>query len=362
MEESVNFYILDKLINQTNKVLFIFEIESASLTFLNNAFNQVWKRTKESILTHPSLLLETIHPDDKAYLNKEYKELIKGIIKDRIEFRIFLPDNTIRWLTLMPQLINNKQGKRYITGLVEDITLLKDNMNNLEKFAAKKDSILEILSHDLAGPMANIQHMANLLGNYTKALENNEINNIIRLIKESSARNIRMIRDFVQQEFLESSRVDLFKKRDDLVRKFKEAIEQYKDGEDHIKKEIRFTASSEKIFAFTDPNKFMQVINNLISNAIKFTRDDGIISVDITEKDTTILITVQDNGIGIPKRFHNELFEKFTKARREGLRGEPSTGLGMSIIKTIVEWHGGKIWFESEENAGSTFFVEIPKI
>ncbi len=65
--------------------------------------------------------------------------------------------------------------------------------------------------------------------------------------------------------------------------------------------------------------------------------------------------------MGIPQPLQAGLFEKFTKACRPGLKGEKSTGLGMSIIKTIVEWHGGKIWLESKEGEGSTFFIQIPK-
>jgi two-component system sensor histidine kinase VicK len=67
------------------------------------------------------------------------------------------------------------------------------------------------------------------------------------------------------------------------------------------------------------------------------------------------------DGIGIPEKYHATLFDKFTKARRPGLRQEPSIGLGMSIIKTIIEWHQGWIWFESQEDKGSVFYVEIPK-
>ncbi|WP_227006387.1 sensor histidine kinase [Rufibacter latericius] len=110
-----------------------------------------------------------------------------------------------------------------------------------------------------------------------------------------------------------------------------------------------------------DEYKFSQVVNNLFSNAIKFTEDDGVIAIDLTERDGSVLITVQDDGVGIPEKFQGELFEKFTRARRPGLRGEPTTGLGMSIIKTIVEWHGGTIRFESEEGKGSTFYIELPK-
>jgi two-component system sensor histidine kinase VicK len=122
-------------------------------------------------------------------------------------------------------------------------------------------------------------------------------------------------------------------------------------------------SSDPSIYVEIDEVKFIQVITNLISNAIKFTQDDGRITVRVEDKEDsgTLLITVEDNGIGIPKKYHASLFDKFTKARRPGLRHEPSVGLGMSIIKTIVEWHKGRIWFESEENKGTTFYIEIPK-
>ncbi len=105
------------------------------------------------------------------------------------------------------------------------------------------------------------------------------------------------------------------------------------------------------------------MITNLISNSIKFTHDDGVITVRVEDKEErgTVLISVADNGIGIPNKYHTSLFDKFIRARRPGLRQEASIGLGMSIIKTIVEWHKGKIWFESKENEGTTFYVQILK-
>ncbi|WP_091152513.1 sensor histidine kinase [Mucilaginibacter pineti] len=74
-----------------------------------------------------------------------------------------------------------------------------------------------------------------------------------------------------------------------------------------------------------------------------------------------IIVIVADTGIGIPAQYCQTLFEKFSEARRTGLRGEHSTGLGMSIIKTIVEWHDGQVWFESEEHTGTTFYISVPK-
>lgn len=358
MSEFNNLEVFREL---SSKVLFSYNIDTASITFLNNGFSNIWKRTRESVINDPALLPETIHPDDRCYVEKEYQELLEGIIKDAVEFRIILPDKTVKWVSAYPCLISNDLGKRCLAGFVSDIDVKKDSIRNLERFAAKKNSVLEILSHDLAGPLANIQALADLLAVSTEAYNNTEVNHIISLIHESCERSIHLIRDLVQQEFLESSNAGFVKRRVNLVSKMEDVIEQYKAGEHHIQKEFRFTTSSDKLYVHIDDGKFMQVINNLISNSIKFTRDNGFIAIDLTEKESSVLITVKDNGIGIPKRYHGELFDKFTKARREGLRGEPSTGLGMSIIKTIVEWHNGKVWFESEENVGTTFYIEIPK-
>jgi two-component system sensor histidine kinase VicK len=106
---------------------------------------------------------------------------------------------------------------------------------------------------------------------------------------------------------------------------------------------------------------FVQVFNNIISNAVKFTREGGNITVRVEEKEDSAVIRVEDDGVGIPEEMQPAVFDRFTKARRPGLWGEESVGLGMSIIKRIVELHGGKVWLESEEGKGTSIFVEIKK-
>lgn len=105
----------------------------------------------------------------------------------------------------------------------------------------------------------------------------------------------------------------------------------------------------------------MLIIENLLTNAYKFTNDDGRIEVSVEERQGTILIKVADNGIGIPEKLQLLIFDKFTKARRRGTQGEQTVGLGMHLIRTMVEQLEGRIWFESQEGVGSTFFVELPK-
>lgn len=116
-------------------------------------------------------------------------------------------------------------------------------------------------------------------------------------------------------------------------------------------------------YAMLNSQKIQRVIDNLISNAIKFTHEDGIIEVILKEKGTGLLrICIEDNGVGVPESLIPYLFDRFSKAGRLGLKGEKSHGLGLSICRQIVEQHGGAIGVESVEGEGTTFYIDIPKL
>ena len=275
---------------------------------------------------------------------------------------MLLPDGTERWLRVKPLLVE-ENGVRAIAGLAEDITDFKHYSEVELKFSHKKNAIIQMLAHDLAGPLGTIQSLSSLVTTRVKVYKDEALVNVVGLITETSRSGLRLIRDFLEQEFLESAATVLLKSRVNLVEKCTLLVEQYQASSQSTALQFTLSSSDPSVYANVDEVKFIQVITNLVANAVKFTPDDGQISirVDDQEEAGTVRVTIRDNGIGIPEKYHAGLFDKFTKARRPGLRQEPTTGLGMSIIKTIVEWHGGKIWFESEENQGTTFFVEVPR-
>ncbi len=352
---------LEEIAERSTQVVFAFNIDAQEFVYLNPSFETVWSKTRESIFANPAALLETIHPEDKDYVIDFYQNLLLGLAKKEVEFRIIVPNKTPRWLYLTPLLIEEEPDARMVAGFVEDTTSIRENQAYVQKFAAKKNSLLEILSHDLSGPLNNIQGLSSLLTKELEEYKNPRLDKLVEMVSRTSERSIEMIREFVKQEFMESVNVELIKERTNLVEMINIVLDQYKAAELDLAKTFVYEASAQEIYAEVDEYKLNQVINNLISNAIKFTPDGGIITVRIEEKDAVILFTVADNGIGIPAKYHHNLFEKFTKAKRPGLKGEPSLGLGMSLIKTIVEWHGGKISFESVERKGTTFYIEIPR-
>ncbi|WP_017731348.1 PAS domain-containing sensor histidine kinase [Nafulsella turpanensis] len=356
------FHYFKELSENSSKIFFAYQITSNTFSFLNTRFEQLWKQSVDSIKDNPASLLETVHPEDREYVSRSYQQLLKGIKKEEIEFRILPEEENPRWVLVSdPLLIKGPAGEQAIIGMAEDITAAKENYAVLEKFASRKNSILEILSHDLAGPLNNIKTASALLADEIKQYQNPELEKFLDIISQTSSRSIRMIREFVKQEFLASANSAFVKKRVNIVERIHEIIDQYRNSEEEVAKTFEYTTSEEEIYIEVDDYKFGQAINNLISNSIKFTPDGGIISVSIEEQPEHVLFTVADNGIGIPEKFHDTIFEKFTKARRPGLKGEPSTGMGMSIIKTIVEWHGGTVWLESKENEGTTVYIQLPK-
>lgn len=360
--DSLNF--LKELAERTSQVVFAFDVDAQQFVYLNPSFELAWNKTRESVYANPALLLDTIYQKDREYVLETYQNFSGGtseVEKKEIEFRIKLPNDSIRWVCLTPLLIEQEAGKKLIAGFVVDETARKENEANVQKFASKKNSLLEILSHDLSGPLINIQGLSSLLAQEFKEYENPKLDKIIGMIADTSERSVGMIREFVKQEFLESVNVELIRKRVNLVDVIGQTIEQYKTSEEALSKTFNFFPAGEEIFAKVDEYKFNQVLNNLISNSIKFTPDGGKIVIRVEEKEEEVFISLADDGIGIPAKFHKNLFEKFTKAQRPGLKGERSVGLGMSTIKTIVEWHGGRLWFESEEGKGTTFYMELPK-
>ena len=351
--------LLFALADHDPRICFSFDLSSNRFVYANPAFNSFFQIPVTAVT--PELLLEMVHPDDLNYLKESYEALQPGIFKGNIEFRMQLPDKKEYTMRLGLFLSNGQNHESILSGFLEDISAYKDHNDKLNKFTNKKNSILNILSHDLAGPLGSIQNLSKLLSRETKEFKNKDVDKWLSLIEKSSKKGMQLIQEFIKQEFLESADAEVVKRRTDLAQALEFIVQEYKLSENEMSLTFHFNSPTAQVFADIDENKFLQVINNLLSNAIKFTPDGGTITLGLEEKEKTVLVTVKDTGVGIPKKFHANLFDKFNAARRPGLKGEPSVGLGMSIIKTIVDWHEGNIWFESEENKGTTFYIEIEK-
>jgi len=353
--------ILEDIAKDFKQIYFIYQLDTEQFIYLNPAFRQVWEISEENIHQHPGLLWNYLHPDDKKFVEEQFYKLKDDQQPKIIEFRINTPSQITKWICISAGFYRSQDSAgSLIGGFIHEITKNKEYLHTTLNFNAKKDATLEVLSHDLATPFTNIQGMIDLMEHQVQE-GNADVRELMTYIKRDAQRGSDLIRDFVGNEFLESSQVMLYKERFNVKAVIEKMMADYKRGESLVAKQFTFISPEKPVYFEADQLKFMQVLNNLISNAIKFTQDDGKITITVEDRPTSTYFTVQDNGIGVPLDVQPFLFDKFTKARREGIKGEKSVGLGLNIIKNIVELHQGKVWFQSQENAGTTFFIEIPK-
>lgn len=179
----------------------------------------------------------------------------------------------------------------------------------------------------------------------------------LALIKRSSAEAEALLRDML---YLAAFDADRLKKERTNLNNY---LEEWFDLQQIIAKEkeicVTLAVPPEVVYAGIHPLNFRRVLDNLFTNALKFTPTGGRVSVGLTEHEGRPRLTVQDTGIGIPDELQPRIFDKFSSARRKGLSGEPSTGLGLFIAQQIVQRHRGKLWVESSEQNGTCFFIDL---
>ncbi|MBS1502132.1 MAG: HAMP domain-containing histidine kinase [Bacteroidetes bacterium] len=235
---------------------------------------------------------------------------------------------------------------------------IRDKNIAIEKGNAFKNEILGMVAHDLRNPIGAIETISMMM-EMDEGLDKDTRENI-DMIKASCIKARGIIADLLDAANNENINI-IDTQRTEMNHFLKRIINEWK-VQKNAKNSLIFIGSKNQVFAEINSEKFQRVIDNLISNALKFSKDNGKIDIYLSEKDKQIIIEVRDYGLGIPPDMLPHIFERFSKARRPGVHGEQSTGLGLSISKQIIENHKGTIEVMSEERKGSTFVIKLPQV
>ena len=220
---------------------------------------------------------------------------------------------------------------------------------------------LEIVAHDLRSPIHSISGLVELLKLELKGHPNENVMRCLELIEQNCNHSQELLTRVLEEIRVGQSLTSLNLENIDLVSMIQHLLELHQISARSKDINLTFSHAKEEVMANVDRTYLIHAIENLITNAIKFTEKDGKIDVILYEAQDKIQIKVTDSGIGISEEDIPFVFDKFTKIRRNGLRGEESTGLGMSITKQIVEAHQGEISLVSQVNEGTTFCITIPQ-
>jgi len=184
---------------------------------------------------------------------------------------------------------------------------------------------------------------------------------LIILIRETSNNSIELINEILEATDNTLTKTNKEKELVEINSLLSNSVELLRFKAAEKDQQIVVELMEIPVELYINREQIWRVISNLISNAIKFSLPDTIINVKLSDDAGTVKISVEDNGIGIPDNLKDKIFNMFTDAKRPGTAGERSFGLGLSICQQIVENHGGKIWFESEADKGTAFYITLNK-
>ncbi|MGH4123675.1 MAG: PAS domain S-box protein [Clostridium sp.] len=318
-----------------------------------------------------------IHIDDKNNVEKGIEKLISTNINLKLQFRSIHVDKRIVWVDVSFSTMlddNNKVvglilSSRDITKRIEAEEAIKENeektrfLNQAIEYDRFRTDFFANISHELRTPINVILGTLQLMDLKFKELFNEnekKSRGYLKTMKQNCYRLVRLINNLIDVTKIDAGYFEIHLSNCNIVSVVEEitlSVAEYVEN-----KEISLlfdTQMEEKIIA-CDKDKIERIILNLISNAIKFTNPGGNISVNIFDGNDNVVISVKDTGIGIPKEKQKLIFERFIQVDKSLTRNKEGSGIGLSLVKALVEMHSGRIFLKSEINVGSEFSFELP--
>jgi signal transduction histidine kinase len=248
---------------------------------------------------------------------------------------------------------NLKHSRKVNSKMADQNEQLQIALGSLEQSQKENTHLMKVVAHDLRNPIGGITSLSKMM--LKEPGRSAEDITMLELIHTSGKHSLEMVNELLISNTLikesEKVAVDLH-----MMLRYCADLLLFKAD----KKRQKLVLNALHVTVMANREKMWRVMSNLIANAIKFSPEGAEIRIEMELLTGTVLIKVEDHGIGIPVEMKDKIFDMFTEAKREGTGGEKPFGLGLAISKQIVEAHKGRIWFESAANQGTTFYVELP--
>lgn len=292
------------------------------------------------------------HPGDRGH--DKVPELFRGEIdRYRREKRYVRPDGTWFWGALTASMLRDRDGRPDVAiGMVEDISERKE----VERL---KDELVSVVGHELRTPLTSIRGSLGLLEAGVAGELPQEAAEMVAIARQNTERLSRLVDETLDLERLGAGRVDLEVRSvtpAELLRSTAQVVQRVADDAGVT---LIWDAPAD-LELYVDPDRIVQALVNLIANAIKFSPRGASVRTIVKAHGSQVLISVRDEGRGIPLDQLETIFERFRQVDVSDHREKGGTGLGLPISRAIIEQHAGRIWAESEPGAGATFRITLP--
>lgn len=294
---------------------------------------------------------EFFHPADAQAAQKQYRDLLS--IPDTLTFtyRIRRKDGEYVWFETMNRALRDARS-----GLVKEFLSISRDITTRKEAEQLKDELVSTVSHELRTPLTSLRGFAELM--LKKEFPREKQKEFLAIIHNESVRLTNLINNFLDLQRIESGRQEYHFEGCSLPTLLHESIAIFSGGKNHRPFHLILPPQLPPVRA--DRERIQQVLANLFSNAVKFSPEGSVISVGAQVSKGEAVVWVKDQGIGIPSDAIPKLFNKFFRVDNQDTRTRGGTGLGLALIKKIIEEHAGRMWVESTEGEGSIFFFTLP--
>ena len=315
---------------------------------------------------------EIMRSYDQAAARLGRASFLAGITEGgNVQVRVATGAGNWLWLQLTATSIPDTSGRpEHVLLMVEDVTAVRETSDklaqaieaqreaiaNLEKLDKTKSEFLSIVSHEFRTALTGVQGFSELIRD--GGLEPDEVRAYGGYIFNDADRVNRLIGDMLDLDRMESGRMTMRTAEVDINDILMEAIARATTSSVNV--EFKSDLDPRLPIVAGDRDRLIQVVSNLVNNAVKYSPEGGTVTMASRVEGKFALVSVTDTGVGIPPDEISHVFERFRRVRSGAAQSIPGTGLGLTIVKQIVEMHGGKIWVESAVGHGSSFHFTIP--
>lgn len=309
-------------------------------------------------LLRDQLRFETESRDSRIAFLSELQAMQRGEIKKQEFVRnILVVVMALSGILLVTVYRSGRRRRQINTLLLRHQEEMEKRSEELERLNQVKDKFFSIISHDLRSPINALAGLLDLLDKGAVSAE--ELPKHVRELKARFNHTRTLLNNLLDWTLLQMDKLNLQAGKIDIFNIVEENMQLLSSVQG---KDIRLLNEVPRnAIGYADSNTVNLVIRNLMTNAIKFTNDGGEVKINAREKGSEWLVSVTDNGVGMNNEVLKMLFDKTAPYTTRGTANEKGTGLGLILCKEFIEKNGGKIWVESEEGKGSTFFFTLPK-
>lgn len=302
------------------------------------------------------LFYSILHPDDREPTKEAVSKAIDAGLPYDVSYRTVNPkDGSFKWIRAIGRTYGKDKDALRFDGLTIDITEQKRAEEALKEVDRRKTEFLATLAHELRNPLAPIKTGIELLRRSYDGMRST-----IDMMERQLGNMVRLIDDLLDVSRISSGKIVLQKERVDIKSAIRDALDaSYPliEAQGHT---LKVALSKEAIYVEGDKTRLSQIIGNLLNNAAKYTPQGGVIEVSLTSDRSRAIISIADTGIGIPEEHQEEIFDMFAQVDKALERSKEGLGIGLALVKRLVELHRGNIAVKSATGEGSTFTVEFP--